>query len=285
MPIINETTLTPIDYLIIGNITQDLTESGPKIGGTATFSGLTAHNMGMRVGVVTSAGNAANLEALEELQVHLVESRHSTTFKNIHTANGRIQYLYQQAASLSLLDIPPLWLQSPIIHLGPIFNEVDLDIINAIPTNQLFMTPQGWLRRVDEVGRIHSKVWQFDENLIAKASAIVISNEDIQDDEVLIEELARLCQIVVVTENQIGVRVYWNRDLRRFSAPETPYVEDTGAGDIFAAAFFCRLHQTNDPWTAAKFAMCLSSASVSRSHLLSIPTKDEINAAIMEVIQ
>ena len=36
-------------------------------------------------------------------------------------------------------------------------------------------------------------------------------------------------------------------------------VDATGAGDIFAAAFFWRLYVTRDPWEAARFATHLAS--------------------------
>jgi sugar/nucleoside kinase (ribokinase family) len=47
--------------------------------------------------------------------------------------------------------------------------------------------------------------------------------------------------------------------------PVTPVQEadPTGAGDIFAAAFFIRLHRNNgDPWDAARFANGIAAATV-----------------------
>jgi hypothetical protein len=49
--------LEPINYLIIGHITRDLLPSGPRIGGTAAYAGLTAQAMGLRVGIITSWGS------------------------------------------------------------------------------------------------------------------------------------------------------------------------------------------------------------------------------------
>ena len=54
MPIVTNNDFDPIDYLAIGHITQDLTDSGTRIGGTVTFSGLTAQKLGLKVGIVTS---------------------------------------------------------------------------------------------------------------------------------------------------------------------------------------------------------------------------------------
>ena len=40
--------IAPIDYLIIGHLTQDLTPSGPMLGGTASYASLTARALGLR---------------------------------------------------------------------------------------------------------------------------------------------------------------------------------------------------------------------------------------------
>jgi sugar/nucleoside kinase (ribokinase family) len=284
MPSIIGKHLSPIDYLVIGHITQDLTETGPRIGGTVTYSGLTAKQLGKRVGIVTSVAGSTITAPLEGIQIHSISSEHSSTFENIHTPNGRIQYIYSSAAILSLTDIPETWLNTPIIHIGPIFNEIDVSILNFLPDDHFYMTPQGMLRQADKNGRVHPKLWELPREITRKAAAIVISNEDVQNDEGLIEELADHSKVLVVTENQEGARVYWHGDLRHFSSPEVPFVEDTGAGDIFAAAFFCRYSDIHDPWEAAKFAIKLSAASVSRKYLESIPNKLEIDAAMIEIL-
>ncbi len=46
--------IAPVDYLIIGHITQDITPNGLVLGGTASYAGLTARSFGIRVGIVTS---------------------------------------------------------------------------------------------------------------------------------------------------------------------------------------------------------------------------------------
>jgi sugar/nucleoside kinase (ribokinase family) len=61
-------------------------------------------------------------------------------------------------------------------------------------------------------------------------------------------------------------------------------VDATGAGDIFAAAFFIRLFNTRDPWEAARFATALAAYSVTRVGLNGIPTKNEIESCLMEVL-
>jgi len=104
-----------------------------------------------------------------------------------------------------------------------------------------------------------------------------------QGDERRLEEMATYCQILAVTEGSKGVRIYWNGDIRRFPAPEADVMDTTGAGDIFATAFFIRLHKTRNPWEAARFANLLASISVSRIGLQAIPTPEEIQTCMIEV--
>jgi hypothetical protein len=49
--------IEPIDYLVIGHLTKDLTPQGSRMGGTASFASLTGKALGMRVGIITSCGN------------------------------------------------------------------------------------------------------------------------------------------------------------------------------------------------------------------------------------
>jgi sugar/nucleoside kinase (ribokinase family) len=61
-------------------------------------------------------------------------------------------------------------------------------------------------------------------------------------------------------------------------------VDGTGSGDIFAAAFLVRLYHTRDPWEAARFATQLAARSVTRVGLKSIPTSQEIEECLTEVL-
>jgi len=60
-------------------------------------------------------------------------------------------------------------------------------------------------------------------------------------------------------------------------------VDPTGAGDVFAAAFFIRLSQTRDPWEAARFATQVAARSVTRRGMESTPTREEMLDFLIEV--
>ncbi len=119
---------------------------------------------------------------------------------------------------------------------------------------------------------------------LSTAAVAIISVEDVQGEESLVDDMASAIRILVVTEGYNGARLYWNGDLRRFVAPKVPEVDPTGAGDIFATSFFYRLSSTRDPWESARFATALAAHSVTRRGLAGVPTQEEIQAAMVEVL-
>lgn len=276
---------SPIDYLVIGHITQDLSEDHSwRLGGTVSYAGLTAAALGLRVGILTSCSPDINLEYHAPIQLYRLPSTATTSFRNLQTKSGRRQYLFHPAQRITLTDVPEAWRTTPIVHLGPVANEIDPQIYEAFPHSFMGITPQGWLRQVDEQGRVSPRKWPFCPELLTAANAVVLSIEDLDNDENEVETMAEKCAILVVTEGDQGARVYWNGDVRRFPAPQVPLVEDTGAGDIFAACFFYRLDATHDPWEATRFAVELAALSVTRTHFASIPTEQEIRQAQMQVV-
>ncbi len=281
----NQTTLKPIDYLLIGHITSDLQSDGSgKLGGTASYSGLTANRLGHDVGLISNFGDDADISALSPLQVFNANPGQTTCFRNISTPTGRQQYCYQRASTLTAKDVPADWLSTPIVHLGPVAREIDPDLFDAFPDSLLCCTPQGMLRQIADDGKVSFQDLPDKEILLPKADIVVLSFEDLQGDEQLIEEYARLCDLLVVTENKDGARVYWKQELRFFDAPTKESVDETGAGDIFAACFFHHFHKTRDAWKATRFAVELSANSVTRHYLESVPSPDEIQTAKIQVL-
>lgn len=276
--------LEPVDYLVIGHVAHDLTPQGSRLGGTAAYSALTAKALGLRVGVLTAAGPETSLASLNDIPIVKIESPQSTTFENIYTEHGRIQYLRAQATRIDLDHVPELWRRTPIIHLGPIANEVDATLPPGFSPALVGLTPQGWMRQWDAEGRVSMSEWRNRDTALARANAVVISREDVNGDEELIEHMAHQTRVLVVTESAAGAVLFWNGDRRRFRAPEVTEVDPTGAGDIFAAAFFTRLLATHDPWEATRFATLLATCSVTRIGLDGIATPREVEECMMEVL-
>ena len=276
--------LEPVDYLVIGYLSCDITPDGPRLGGTAAYAALTAHALGLRVGVVTAWGGEVPLAVLDGIKVLNNKVQRSTTFENKYTPAGRIQHVHHIAPDISFDNIPETWRHAPIVHIGPIAGEAKSLTDGNFPSSLLGLTPQGWLRRWDAAGRVEPGVWPEAREMLSRAGAAVLSIEDVDGDEDSIEVMAAACRVLAVTEGPAGSRLYWNGDLRRFRSPPLEEVDATGAGDIFAAAFFWRLYVTRDPWAAARFATHLASFSVKRRSLDGIPTKEEIQTCLVEVL-
>jgi len=273
----------PVDYLLVGHLACDIGHGEKRLGGTAAYSALTARALGLKVGVVTAWAGGVSLDALAGIQVFSIPAEKSTTFENRNTPNGRVQIISSQAPHLVPENVPEIWRRSSILHLGPIAQEVGSLSWDSLSPNLLVLTPQGWMRTWNEAGLVSSCTWQDSAQTLKAASAAVISLEDVDGDEDEIERMSLACRVLAVTEGPAGARLYWHNDLRRFRAPLKTEVDATGAGDIFASAFFVRLLATRDPWEAARFATQMAAFSVTRAGLDGIPKQEEIRSCLMEV--
>lgn len=267
---------TPVDYLLIGHLTRDLTPEGPRLGGTVAYAALTARALGLRVGIVTAWAGDLPLGPLEGIPLVAVPSEHTTTFENRETPQGRVQVLHARAEALGRQHVPEAWRRAPIVHLAPVADEVAPDLVHAFSAGLLAATPQGWLREWDAQGRVRPAPWPEYRFVLERVGAAVLSLEDLGGDTSRIPELASAARVLVVTRGAQGAEVYWRGEVRHFPAPQVEEVDPTGAGDVFAAAFFIRLYQTRDPWEAARFATLLAADSVTRPGLAGAPDTEQV---------
>ncbi len=281
----NIANIEPVDYLLIGHITQDILPNGFALGGTASYSALTAVALGLRVGLVTSCAPDLALPELAGVRVVRKESTHSTTFENIYTPNGRVQYIHNQAAMITAEDIPSRWKNTPIVHLGPVAQEVDPALASFFPHSFVGVTPQGWLRCWNDQGKVSPCKWDDYKSVLAHSNIAILSLEDVSSDEDEIQQFAEAVPILVITYGEADARVYWNGDVRVFRPPHKKEVDATGAGDIFATSFFFRYSQTRDPWESARFATAIAANSVTRKTLQGVPTQDEIKTITSQIVK
>lgn len=274
----------PIDYLLIGHISVDQIGGQRRIGGTVTYAGLMAQALGLRVGIVTSWGIELPIGRLNTIPISNFLTDRSTLFEISHIDNRRVLTIRHIAPKLDYYQIPDNWRTAPIVHLAPIAQEVEPALVRKFPTAFIGVTPQGWLRNWNGMGIVSTTEWPEARFVLERSGAAVISVDDVARDENRIEELANSCSVLAVTEGDLGARVYWNGDVRRFNVTKVLEVDATGAGDIFATAFFYRLYTTRDPWEAGRFATQLASISVTRPGFDGIPTTNEIQNCMVEVI-
>lgn len=266
----------PVDYLVIGHLTEDLIPTGTTLGGTASYASLTAAALGLRVGVLTAWPAHKPLSELANIQVLAHRAQQATTFENRPTPHGRVQILHHMADDLTPDLLPQVWRSTPIVHFGPMIHEIPESMLDCFPNAFIGLTPQGWLRQWDAKGTVSPRRWPQAAAALRRASAVVLSVEDVGGDEEVVADFAAATSILVVTEGVRGARLYQNGSMQSILPPTVEEIDSTGAGDIFAAAFFMQLHHTGSPLQAARFATLVAAGSVTRSALNSVPQPAEV---------
>jgi hypothetical protein len=270
------------DFLVVGHVTKDLLPHGFNVGGTAAYASITARNLGYRAGVVTSAGPDINLETvLSGVDIVCAPSAVTTTFRNIYCDGTRQQFVCTVATGLTANAVPPEWRRSPVVQLGPLVQEFRENIVEAFPGSLIGVTPQGWMRHWDQRGCVSPIPWEGAQDILPKVDALIFSEEDVGGNLAVVEEYVRLTRIVVVTYGWKGSTVYYKGEVRSFPAPTVREVDPTGAGDVYAAAYLVRLHETDDPWESARFANVVASFSVEGPGTTTIPKRDLVEKWLM----
>ena len=273
----------PVDYLLIGHITRDISPEGSRIGGTAAYAGLTAHALGQEVGIVTSWAETNGDEILRELNIANQDCKHSTTFENLETPEGRIQKIHHLAPKLEYYHLPEIWRSTHIVHIAPVAQEISPNIVRHFPNADIYLTPQGWLRQWDQEGAIFYDDFPEAGYILQQVKAVVISEEDIQQNLATIYLMAASVPVLAVTKGPRGADIYAEGNVTSISAPEVTVVDPTGAGDIFAAVFFTQFSHHGDPVHAAEMAVQIASDSVTRIGLAGAPTEDILYQLSKEV--
>jgi sugar/nucleoside kinase (ribokinase family) len=272
------------DYLLIGHATADLTPEGRTLGGTVSFGARVTHAFGLKTSILTSA--AANEPLLDGLapyaDVVSLPADATSTFENIYTPDGRIQYVRGVARNLTAANIPDEWRPARLVHLAPLTDEVDPQIAHEFPDSLVLLTLQGWLRRWDADGRVRFKPW-FDADVLRDIDILVYSEEDIVQAPQLEQQFIDNVDHVIITRAERGGTYFYKGQRAEYDTPQVQVVNPTGAGDIFAAAVLAGQHVLGDMMQAIRVAARLGATSVTRVGLDSAPTSAEVEQAIAVV--
>jgi sugar/nucleoside kinase (ribokinase family) len=266
------------DYVLIGHVARDVAPGGYRPGGTVTYAGLAALALGRRVGAVTSVGPDFPIQNLfPEIQFVVRPAEVTTTFENVYTAGHRQQWVRGVAAPLDGNLVPPPWRSAPIVHLAPLAEEYGTEIVESFPQARLLgLTPQGWLRTWGPDGFVRRSAWSEPEIALDRCDAIVLSEEDVEGDWDLCARWAERARLLVVTQGARGCTVFDRGARWQLPAYPANEVEATGAGDVFAAAFFVHLLDHGNPLDAARYANCVASFAVEVEGPRGVPSAEVV---------
>lgn len=255
-----------VTFLSVGHFCYDVSPNGYILGGSASYSTMTARNLGHHARAITAVG--ANFDRknplLDGINVVYRESPKTTIFDNQYDEKGhRQQFILGAAAELKRADVPVGWHTSDIVYLCPIASEVSAELVHCFSKNTLIgATPQGWLRQWDVNGRVEAKRWAAAEEILPYIDVLILSDEDIRAYPDELETYIRLAPIVVLTRGANGAILFQNGTQLESAAYSATEIDPTGAGDVFATSFLIDYYQNRTVEKALNFAHCVASFAV-----------------------
>lgn len=274
-----------MDYLCVGHVCQDIVKEGFTLGGSASYCSITAQLLNKKAGILTSfSENFQFLSAFQDISIHNIKAAKTTIFENVYSPTHRTQYLFERANPIKLTDLPPTLKKVPLVHLAPIADEVDFDLIKAFhPATIIAATPQGWMRQWDEKSReVSPKVMNWD--LLNGIDILILSDEDIAGYEHLLSTIIEHTKIVVLTKGSNPATVFFDKKQLDFPVYATKVVDPTGAGDTFATGFLVKYLATKDIIQAMAYGHVVASFCIEAKGLEGLKNLEQVEERYREYL-
>jgi sugar/nucleoside kinase (ribokinase family) len=265
-------------FLAVGHVTRDQRPGGDVLGGSAAYTALTAQKLGWETAVLTAAGPDFDpgLE-LPGVEAFVRRSGATTRFVNTYDEDGtRHQVVTSRADDVDLGVLPDEWRRPDALLLGPVARELDGVSVAALEAGAVGAIAQGWLREIGEGGEVSAREWADAGTALLGVHVAFLSEQDLPDAETGARDLLGHVPMVALTRGWKGLTLLTRQG--ELEVPSLPRAESdpTGAGDVFAAAFLVRYHESGDPLDAAAFAACAASCAVEGVGASSLGDREEV---------
>jgi 1D-myo-inositol 3-kinase len=260
------------DYTTVGHVTADVLGDGSRRpGGGAFYSALQAARLGQRTLIITQ-GVSSEIDLMlapyrPELEVEIHPAPHTTTLETFGHSGTRTQRVLAWAGPIE----HAVTVDTAVLHLAPVARETAATWWG--PADFVGLTPQGLVRTWAQPGAEITQRRLAPEQLPERCDAIVISNTERESCAWLIAAAAGADDQAAAAAPRDGwaagtrgalVAITAGADPTALHMPggevlelEVPrierFVDDIGAGDVFAAAFFLSLREGLRPAEAAAF--------------------------------
>lgn len=278
------------DLVAIGNpvydiiITPYISTKDRVLSGCSTNACLVAKKLGMKkVALIGYIGRDFLSRLSDDLRRYGIEapnvkiSKESGGFKLIYNTLGdRTLNVLGVAEKISPSDIPDECLRTRYFLLGPILQEVDLDVVlflRETTNSKIFLDPQGLIREIGEKGQI---TYECGEETLRKIvglcdfvkpneheSIVMTKTKDPFVSAKILVEWGSPVSIVTLAEK--GSVIYDGEKFLEIPAYETFAKDPTGAGDVYAGAFLFEYNKTRDLASSGLFASAAASIMVENS--------------------
>ncbi len=297
---------TRFDIATIGHFAIDLIKSPtiarsrPTLGGPAAFVSLTAAKLGAKVTAISRVGrdfhnyhgrlceNNVNLS-----HVGVEETALTTSFVLTYRSGRRKIQLRNKAPQIGLSDLPH-GLQVKIVHVAPVANEVDMDVIAELRkrTRVLSIDPQGFVRQFDSAGRTRLEK-PADLEFLQHCDVVKSS---LQETRVLtgqstlaasVQEIRRWgVKTVLITMGERGAVACFEDGCYNIPACKPRIlVDSTGAGDAFIGGFLAEHARDREPLWCCCVGSAAASFVVEAVGSTRFGSKDEVYGRATEIYE
>ncbi len=275
------------DLVAIGNPVYDIIHTphvspeGRVLSGCSTNACLAAAKLGMKnVTLIGCIGKDFYDRFIDDLRKHGVDSpkakisKETGGFKLVYDISGdRTLEVLGVAGKITKKDIPDECLDARYILLGPILQEIDLNLIsflNETTDSKVFLDPQGLVRKISPDKQI---IYQTRKENLRKiigmvdfvkpneheSRVITRSSDPFVSTEILVEWGAK---VGITTLAERGSVVFDGERTVKVPAYETLAIDPTGAGDVYGGAFIYEYSRTGNVVSSCFFASAAASIKV-----------------------
>ncbi|MFB6350388.1 MAG: PfkB family carbohydrate kinase [Bradymonadaceae bacterium] len=278
--------------LIVGHTTHDRYGDDIRAGGCAYYGAKVYDALGADLHLATLVGEDFQCDReLEGLDKTVRRHGETTFFANLYPQRGpRLQLVAAWAPMMRPEMFDEALLDDEVVHLAPVLGQLDLvEWKEAVDPEFLAINVQGWIKIPDpDAGAradismpdgadvIVQRPWEVTVEELEGVDVASLSDEDLIDQGDLEERLVEAIPVVAVTHGADGASIYVDGKETRLGVYESAEVVDpTGAGDTFAAAFVHRLHESDDPVEAGRFASAAASIVIEGEGASAVDRLDE----------
>ncbi len=274
-------------FLAVGHVARDEFEGDPqwRLGGTVLYATAAAARLGVRSDLVTRVGPrehdalAARCAALG-IGLHALPGETTTTFAFRYVDGRRQLRLRSRGRGLGIDDVPAGVRTARAVVLASIAHEIDRSLFDAFRGARVVVTAQGYLREWSADGSIHPRAWEDAAEVVARSTAVVLSEEDVGGDLSAPRRWAGHGTVIVTLAERGALVLAEGQETHVPGSVAARVVDQTGAGDAFAAGLAIALAEGNGLLDAVRFANAVASFAIEGVGTAALGTRAEVEARV-----
>lgn len=293
----NHSSILFIGHFAIDNIIRFNRKNKPSLGGSVSYCSLSlkAYTQDVEISIISHIGKAnfddSLLNNIRQKNINLsgvqFSEEENTNFVLDYFDHTRSLTLKSRSPDLDFKTIPKESLKNKpdIIVLVPLCNEISFtfvsQLLNSFPNVYVGIDLQGFIRKVDETGKVS---YIYDEEIFSNINKIIglvgdklILKGSEEEMKLIVGEFDDLDKVMksfinhyenglfLMTLGENGSMIAKNgEDILKIPAYKSrKAVDETGAGDIYFSIFLYEFSRSNKSWSAVRNSANLASAAAS----------------------